>query len=757
MAKKAEQVALSADGVKGKKALHKRALERYKVLDDHWADNAKSALEAIKFRSGEEWPEDIKRLREGAQNPRPCLSFRRGEQYIRQVVNDGRQNRPSVKYRPVDSGADIEVANAFQGLTRHILASSNADEALDTALDHSAGNGFGYFRILTEYEQEGGFEQRIVIRRVPNPLSVRLAPHQSADGADAEDGFVIDEMSREAFKRAYPNAEMVDWKANAKDYGEGWLTELNVRVAEYFYKEGTQSMVYLLEDGQTITQAQYENLLAKGADDVPGIVNKRMVRDVKVKWCKLSGAEILEEGEFPSRYIPILPVYGTERNINGKVVYEGLIHLGMTALRLYNFERTAYAERVALTPKAPYIAAEGQLEDNADWTTANTENHPYLTYKPVDVAGNPVPPPRREQAADIPSHYAQSIQITEGDIQAAFGMYNASIGAPSNEKSGRAIMARQREGDVSTFHYHDNLNRAVRHMGRILLDMIPRVYDSRRVVRLLNEDGTDKMAILDPNAPSGHSKGEKGLEIFNLNAGKFDVDVSAGPSYTTKRQESAEAMLEMAQQNPNVWQTHGDLIAKSQDWPDAEEFAKRTKAIMPPELRAAIEEGDGDDAEEIPPRVKAFMEQAQQAVQERDAALEQAMAALQAAQAAADEAQKAAKDKADELAIREREAAAKEEAERTKRYAAETDRLKEILPALTPEQAAFIVSQTLAQVATPLDLDLDPGVLIANQPQPMPEMAPAMQFAQEPQVEAEYFPAESTMPPEFGGAPMPLN
>jgi len=438
--------------------------------------------------------------------------------------------------------------------------------------------------------------------------------------------------------------------------------------------------------------------------------------------------------------------------VNGKVLYEGAITPAMDAIRLYNFERTAYCERVALTPKAPYVAAEGQLDGHPEWETANEENHPYLTYSQVDVEGERAPPPRREQVADIPSHYAQSIQITERDIQSSFGMYNASLGAPSNEKSGRAITARQREGDVSSFHYHDNLNRAVRHAGRVALDMIPRVIDTKRMVRMLGEDDEAETITIDPAQKVAH-RVDGGVRIFNPNVGRYDVDVSAGPSYTTQRQESADAQMELVRGNPAMWQTHGDLIAKSQDWPGAEEWSERSKALMPPEMKAAIaaekqgEEGDGGP----PPEVKAIMSQAQEIIGQKDQqiqqmgqALQQAQAAIADAHRATDEAKETNDLKAEENAI--------------KRYAAETARLKEILPALTPEQAAYIVAQTVRQVGTPYDLDLNPGALM-----PRPEMGEGMPMAPMnggdipmPGMPPDQMP-QAMPPPDMGNQPMPMN
>lgn len=664
-------------------ALHKRAIERYKTLLDYWSENRRLALEDIKFRAGEQWPEQIKRAREEKQ--RPVLTFHKQEATIRQVVNDGRQNRPSVKYRPVDSGSDKRVADAYQGIVRHILASSNADEAFDTALDHAAGNGFGYFRVLTEWAHDDAFEQDIRVARIRNPLAVLLAPHQAADGADCEDGFVVDEMSREEFAATWPKARFLDWNLDERQYAADWLTKTTVRVAEYFYRVHEEMKLVQLEDGQVLGEDEYADLSGRGMTNLPAVKNRRTAKRATVRWCRLSGAEVLEEREWPSRYIPIIPVYGTEMDVDGKVIYSGMVRPAMDALRLYNYERTAYCERVALAPKAPWVAAEGQTEGHPEWDTANTENHAVLTYTPQDVNGTVLPPPQRVRASDVPTGLLQGMQVTEHDIQAAFGIFAAGLGDRSNEKSGKAILARQREGDVSTFHYHDNLNRAVRHLGRILLDLIPRIYDTRRAVRLLGEDGTDELAIVNPRSPLPVGV-MGGLPMFNLSHGRYDVDVSAGPSYTTKRQESAEAMLAMTERNPQVWQSHGDLIVQSQDWPLAEEFAKRTKALMPPEVKAAIARAEEEGDDEDDSRLRQVMEQADRAIEERERALQQA---------------------AERIRELEKASAAKLEEARVKRYEAETERLKVVFPVLDPATQEAIRAATAQQVMTPADLDAE--------------------------------------------------
>lgn len=731
MAKKAKPIDVDDDKSKGEKArkdkLLKRALERYKVLEDFWAENRKLAVEDIKFAAGDQWPEHIKKARE--KKKRPALVLDKLAQYRRQVVNDGRQNRPSIKFRPVDGG-DVAVATAFQGITRAILNRSNADEAFDTALDHACGHGFGYFRVLTDYVHPGSFEQDIKVVRVRNSLAVLLAPHQAADGSDAEDGFVIDTMPKTVFEQKWPKAEKDNWADDATLYGDGWLDEEHVRVAEYWYKEPTERTLYQLDDGTTVFQEDYDKSTAElasvGLPPNP-VVNQRVVIGHKVKWCRMTGAEILEEREWAGQYIPIIPVYGTETDVNGKVTYSGLTRPGKSGQMLYNFARTAFAERVALTPKAPWVAAAGQTEEHPEWLTANEDNHPVLTYDPIDVNGQTLPAPQRQPASDIPAGFAQEMQQAEHDIQSAIGMYAASLGQQSNEKSGRAIMARQREGDVATFHYHDNLNRAIRHLGRILLDLIPKIYDSKRVVRLLNEDGTTKDAYVNPELPTPTAK-YQGMEVYNLGAGVYDVETESGPSYTTKRIEAAESMMEIAKGNPSVWNTHGDLIVKAMDWPGADDFAKRTKALMPPEMLKAIEASENEDGPD--PKIQQIVQAAEQEIQMREEALQRAAQKVQELEAELKTKQEMAEAKEKEVKVKEQEA-------EIKAYDAETKRVELLMPFMTAAQLAMLTTQTSGQATTPEDLVSEYSARKAME-MPVPSEMPApSEMPMQPEVQPE--------------------
>lgn len=591
--------------------------ERFKKAQEYWDDDRKAAIDDLRFRAGEQWPKEYVTKRETEK--RPCLVVDKLNQYVRQIVNDGRQNRPSIKCRPIDSGADIATAEVYQGIIKHIEDRSGADAAYDTSLDSAATCGFGYFRVTNEYASDSGFDQELAIKRVRNPLSIIIDPDSTeADASDMKFAFEFEEMDKDDFKAKYPGKMPDNFEAEDQ-YGD-WF-DAKVRIARYWWVEEEDRTLYLLEDATVVEQDEYETLEKQGMSLSSRVVDQRNIPKRTVKHCLVSGKEYLEEPEvWKGKYIPILVVWGNELDVEGKVIHTGIIRPAKDAQRLYNYSRSAFAERVALTPKAPWVAAEGQVEQYSnEWQTANTDNHSVLRYKPEAIAGHLVPPPQRQSAADIPAGFAQDMQISEHDIQASIGMYNANLGAPSNERSGKAIMARQKEGDIGTFHYHDNLNRAIRHCGRILVDLIPKIYDSNRVVRILGYDGTPDQVQLDPNQSTASQK--FGVQsIYNLGVGTYDVTISTGPSYTTLRQEAAESMVQMVQAQPELMQVIGDLMVKNMDWPGAEEISDRLKIMLPPQIQQAEQAKKKGG---MTPEMNAMMAGFEQAIQEKDMMLQE--------------------------------------------------------------------------------------------------------------------------------------
>lgn len=597
------------------------ARERYKLALDAWSEDRKRYIEDIEFAAGNHWPKNI--LEERERDNRPVLVIDKLGQYIRQVVNDSRQSRPAIRVRPVDSAADVETADVIQGITRHIEDRSNSDVAYDSALECAVIGGFGFFRILTEYAHDETFEQEICIKRIRNPLTVLSDPdYKEPDGSDMRWVFILEDMDKDTYESTYGDDHPVNWDSDTTTYGE-FIGGEKIKIAEYFYIEEVERNLNMLVDGTTATDEEIAKANAEGIP-VPPIKETRSIPVKEVMWCKMNGKEYIEKPKkWIGKYIPVVPVWGNEIDIDGKVIHTGMIHTAKGAQQLYDFSRSAYAERVALTPKAPYVAAFGQVEDFPEWEDANNKNYSVLRYNPIDAAGNAVPPPQRQQAFDVPAGFAQDMQISEHDIQSALGMYAASLGQPSNEKSGKAIIARERSGDMATFHYHDNLARAIKHAGRIIVDMIPKVYDTARVVRILGIDGSANMVQLNPNMPQSTLKlGAK--SIHNIGLGKYDVSVSTGPSYTTRRQEAAESMMQMTQANPALMQIMGDLLVKNMDWPGADEIAERLRLVLPPPIQQSLQKD-----KEQSPEVKQVMAQAQQAIAQRDQQLQQAQQIMQ--------------------------------------------------------------------------------------------------------------------------------
>ena len=645
--------------------------ERFKEAQEYWSEEYEDALEDIEFRAGKQWPTSYVTQREA--DKRPCLVVDKLNQYVRQIVNDGRQNRPSIKVRPVDSGSDIQTAEVFQGLIRHIEDRSGSDMAYDTAIDNAATCGYGYFKVINEYARDNGFEQELAIKRVRNPLSIYIDPDsKEADGSDMKFAFEVEEMKKDDFKAKYPGKIPEDFKVDSET--SDWYEGDKVRLARYWYVEETDRKLYLLQDGTTVEEEEYDALKAEGRSLEGFVADSRMIPKRTVWHALVSGKEYLEEPqEWVGKYIPILVVYGNELDLEGKATHFGIIRQAKDAQRLYNYSRSAFAERVALSPKAPWVAAEGQVENYSDeWETANVKNHSVLRYTPISVAGKIVGAPQRQPAADIPSGFAQDMQISEHDIEASVGMYRASLGAPSNERSGKAILARQKEGDTGTFHYHDNLNRAIRHCGRILVDLIPKIYDTTRVVRILGYDGTPDQVQISPDIPTASQKNGT-QNIYNLGVGTYDVTISTGPSYNTLRMEAAESMMQLIQAHPDLMSVIGDVFVKNMDWPGAEEISERLKIMLPPQIQQA-EQAKKQGG--MPPEMQAMIDGFEQAMQEKDMQIQQIIEETSKAQ---EEAQKIQQESAVlkvQMKSKEEENDIKREEVEIKKFEAYTDRMK---------------------------------------------------------------------------------
>lgn len=586
------------------------ARERLKLAIDAYGGNRSSMKEDLDFSHGDQWPDQIEQQRK--IDKRPCLTVNKTDAFVRQAVNNMRQQRPRIQVHPVADGADEQVAKIIQGLTRHIEVQSNAEFAYDTASEFQVRMGLGFLRLKTQYVDEKSFDQEISIEAVTNPFQVYLDPMSIApDGSDAEWCVITERMKRSMFKKLYPHAKQV----SMGQFGPGdevaqWANKEEVVVAEYFRIEQEPDVLLKLTTGQNVFRSDY--LRMKGAYDAAGITpavdadGKVIDRDTMrrtVKWSKVTAVEELEKSTLPGKYLPVIPVYGAHALTDGKIERYGMVRFLKDPQRMLNFWRSQLTELLALTPKAPWLMVEGQDEGREDeWATANVKNYSSLKYKPVtDDNGNTLPPPQRTPPAEVPAGSIQAGLMASDDMKAISGQFDAALGAEGGETSGRMVAERQGQSDLSNFHFYDNLTRSIRWLGCLILDWIPVYYDTERVIRIIGEDQQPQTTTIN------EAKSEDGISkvLNDVRVGRYDVVMETGPGYQTKREQSFAWMMEMAKAFPPLMEMAGDLVVRQSDAPGASDIADRLAAANP------IAQATKDLPDEIDPKVKQMIVQLQ--------------------------------------------------------------------------------------------------------------------------------------------------
>lgn len=656
---------------------------RLKAAMEAEEEQRQKSLDDLKFCDpDQQWSERDRSDREDAG--RPCLVIDRINPFVHQIVNDIRQAKPQPQVNPVGDGASKETAEVLQGMIRHIAYMSNGDTAIDTAAESQVRCGVGYFRVLTGYVTPDSFDQEIIIGRIPNPFCVYMDPSfAQPDGSDAEWAFISTFMSREQFRAEFPGSKMdtlgdAEW-AGIGDEAPEWaqVDGAGCRVVEYFKKVRTPQTIIKLSDGTTVKESD----LSKGEDGkltLPeGVeeIGRRQSMAEKVMWYKMNAIEVLEKAEWPGKYIPVIPVLGTELNIDGKRTWAGLVRSAKDAQKAYNYWKSGQAEAIALAPKAPWVGAKGFMGSmRSIWQQANRRSVAALEYEVIDDAsGRPLPPPQRQTVEPAIGAITQAMVGAVDDLKATTGIYDPSLGNRESSQSGIAIRQLQRQGQAGNYHYMANLGRSITHLGRILVDLIPKVYDTPRIVRIVNPDETSDQVTI--NAPT---KNKKGMEaIYKVGVGTYDVTISVGPSYQTKRQENL-ALLESMMTGPmgqTLAQVAPDLVVSMMDFQIANELQERLKKLLPPQFR-----DDQQGQPPIPPQVKQMMDQSQQMIEQLTKALNEKTQELDS---------QIAKAKIDaEAKVRVAEVNAK---------ASVTVKEMEIAPAIGLQQAKELIDQMSAE------------------------------------------------------------
>ena len=575
------------------------ARDRFNLCAE-WESTARERfIQDLKFRHGDsdngyQWPNSIRRARD--VDSKPTLTINQIRQHNLQIINDAKQNKSSVRILATGNGSTRESALCLMDIIRNIEYHSDAQDAYQTAIEFQVDGGIGWWRIVTDYAGPETFEQEVFVRRVSDPLSVYLDPDiQTKDGSDAKFAFVFDDVPREEFEKAYPNFKDIEGQSplGTGSTQDDWMSDSHVRVCEYFRKVPKRDKLYEFVDpktGQrrTIRDSRMPKAMRDAVIDHP-LTRSRTVEDEVVEWYLIVGEKKVDSTTWPGRYIPLVRCVGEEIVLDGVLDRKGHTRALKDAQRMYNYNASSQVEFVALQGKTPWVAPAAAIEElETMWNTANTVNHSVLPWKHIDDEGNPIPPPQRPNPPNMSPAYQEGMNTAFQQLMMASGQWQNQLGMMGNERTGSAIEKRQHQSDTAVFHFQDNYATALRFTGKQLIDLIPKIYDTRRIKRIMADDGVEYEVEIDPTARAaylqemGH-EGEIIRRIFNPQLGQYDVQAAVGPAYGTKREQTVEALTLILTQAPALTGIIGDLLLQSMDFDKADEAAQRLKRMVPPQ------------------------------------------------------------------------------------------------------------------------------------------------------------------------------
>jgi len=582
---------------------HKDILQRMTEFWDADRQNREDALDDQKFRAGDQWNDAVRKQRE--TDGRPVLTINRMGQFVKRVSGSLRQSHPAILPVPVDNKGDPQLVEIIAGIIRGIEYASSAGDTYAYGADCAISCGIGHWQIKTKFEDRG-FDQELCIDRIVDPLSVIWDSKSTAlDRSDADECYVTEWITKrdlkKRFKRKDDDKAAVDIPISNETtgYSLDWHQDDRARIASRWWRSPVKIKLGQTAQGEVFDITKLSRVVIQSL----GIVREREAEDFEIKHQAFDGADWLtDEQPWAGRYIPIVPIIGEEIAFDGNVVRHGIIRWAKDPQRLYNYWRSAAAEMIALAPKAPFILPLKSVEGLEQfWNRANSANLPYLPYNPLSAdSATGDHRPQRARPADPPAAMWQEANIAQDDMKATTGIYDASLGARSNETSGVAIDARTQEADTGTFVYFDNFNRAIKRTGQILVDLIPKVYDGQRIVRILGEDG--KEGFVDINKTVMDLDGP--VLVNDLSVGRYDVRIKTGPSYANAKENAKKELGELMRANPEYMGVFGDKYIASLDLP-AEiggEIEQRVKRTIPPQILG--EEGGGAQQPPPDPRIE---------------------------------------------------------------------------------------------------------------------------------------------------------
>lgn len=682
----------------------KEARKRFDRCQEYFSLANTRYLDDVKFVHGDsdngyQWPERAKKRRD--VDDKIVLTINKARQYCLNITNDSKQNKPSIKIRPTGNTATAEGADVAEGIVRHIEYQSDAQSVYNAANVHQVHGGRGHWVLTTRYTGDDSFDQDLYIEGGLDPLQVYFDPDaKKPDKSDQRFAFIFRDMPKDEFDTTYPDhKDDVGQSSIAPDLT--WIDDDHVRICTYYRR--TEKKTRLI----AMTMPESGEVKMAMADEVPAAILKELLKDpttrtrevVKhsVEIIKIAGDIIIERGTWVGSTIPLITIVGEESVIEGQYDCRGHVRYLKDPQRQYNYYSSEATEMVALQSKSPYIGPAAAIEGlESYWRTANTENHSILPFNHIDDDGNPIPPPQRQQPPIMAPAYLNGLQIAAEELRMASGQYQSDMGEPGNEQSGRAINARQRQGDMATYHFIDQQAIGIVYTGRCIIEAIPLIYDTQRVIKIIGEDGVESAVTVDPEAAQEYVKQvEKNTEkvkiIFNPGFAKYAVEADIGPAYATRRQEAFNAFVQIMAANPDLMKVAGDLMFRAADFPMAEELAERLKRMVPP---AVLGKGPSPEVQQLLQQNQTLTTHIQTLMQQY--AEERGKQEHRQHQSETDAFNAATKR------------VTEEQQKQIDVYKAETDRLKALMVGFDPNQIASMTAQLVLQTMQGQPPRIDP-------------------------------------------------
>ena len=582
-------------------SIHYEAMQRWDTATSAERDQRQKALQDLRFAQLEDgqWEDNATETR----RDRPRYTINKVAPAVDKLKGRMRQTRQEAKIMPSGNGADKDTASVYQGLIKNIEIQSDADDAYDNAFDYAVNGGMGAWRVKYDYIDDCSFEQELKIRRIKNPLmAVWFDPGAiHYDKRDAMYCFVVDDITREEYERRYPKFPVNSMPSPSLNQSgrchTGWASAEFVRVGEYWRKIPYQKTIAVISNGQEEKTIEFTEKVKMVEDELNAngwmIVRKRKSQSFKVEMYLLNGMEIIEQHEWAGKYIPVIPTYGRTINVDRQDVYRGIVRNAKDAQRIYNYATSQNIETIALSPKQPYFATPAMIEGHeAQWRTLNIKNPPVLFFNPDPESG--IMKPTRDNPAQQNPALIQQVMQADQDIMACLNMYEPSLGNDQTDKSGKAILALQDQATESTEEFFDNFRKSKKYTYEILVDLIPKVYDSSRMVRIVGADEmTEEVKI---NATVIDQQTGQPVIINDLSQGKYDVVVNTGPQFATKKAEAVNVLTRLTESNPALGAVTQDLLAKNLDFQFADELTSRVRKQM---IQQGIVEPTDEEKEEL--------------------------------------------------------------------------------------------------------------------------------------------------------------